>query len=381
MKKISSFLVFLLAVGLVFGVLGCDDGSNNNNNNNTQTGSGVDFSDYQNNDAAFFIDNRTNHKLVAFKGSLNASNLLGGIPANADYHGIKKDLTKFTKTEGFPVIFITEEQYNANKNSLGVLANSPFTREYVFYNHGQHNPQRYEISGQVGGRHTLNVINPSGLDVSLRLNGPGGPTLGFATRQMIQTKFPMYGGDFYIYPVFMFYNAHRQVLVQSYPKRAIDGGAYFRPVDFPMAGADTERNFDVSEAYANLANDLTLGVAWVIFDNQSPTASITVEEGTTPLRDTFGQSLFSPGQTRTLSINMPGVGSNTFVSERTIHNLFIRVADMTAQVKDKAGNTSFILKTDHQYTATVTGSVNTGFNAEIDITAGSLVNIHDLYND
>jgi len=386
MKRL--LIVMLLVTGLVLSFVGCEGEEDN------KKGSGVDFVDYQNN-AAFFIDNSTEHNLIAFKGSLNANNILGGIPARADYHGIKRNLNIFTKTEGFPVIFITEEQYVANKNSLGTLVQTPFTREYVYYNHGMDNPQRYEISGQVGGRHTLNLINGSGLDVSLRYNGPGGPTLGYATRQMHQTKFPMYGGDFYIYPVFMFYNHARQVLVKSFPTRSVDGGAYFRAVDFPIAGPNTERNFDVADAYNSIVNNMTLGVAWVVFDNQSPTDSITVEEGTTPLRDTFDQALFAPGSTKTLPINMPGVSANTFASQRTVQNLFVRVADLYAQVKDKNGNISFTLVTDHQYLVNVTGSVNSGFIAQINIgtddieceiesckkKGGTHVDIRSLYND
>jgi len=380
--RFLSFFKLLPVVLIVLAFVGCEE----------DEGSGVDFKSYKN-DAAFFIDNSTNHRLVAFKGNLSANNLLGGIPANADYHGIKKNLSLFTKTEGFTVIFITEEQYIANKNNLGVLVQTPFSREYVYYNHGMDNPQRYEISGQVGGRHTLNLINGSGLDVSLRFNGPGGPTLGYATRQMHQTKFPMYGGDFYIYPVFMFYNHARDVLVKSYPTRSVDGGSYFRAVNFPIVGPDTERNFDVADAYNSIENNMTLGVAWVVFDNQSVTDSITVEEGTTPLSDTFGQALFAPGDTKTLPINMPGVSANSFASQRTVQNLFVRVADIYAQVSDKNGNTSFTLITDHQYLVNVTGSVNAGFVARINIDAGDVectvcnkkggthVDIRSLYND
>ena len=150
MRFLRSGMVSLIVIILAMVSMSCDPEKEGSGT----TESVVDFTSHNTN-AAFFVDNHSSHNLVLFKGSLAPGNLLGGIPAGDEYHGIKKNLSLFTKTEAFPLIVITEDQYTENRNNLSVLTNTPFTRVYVFYNHGLDNPARYAVSGRVGGRHRL----------------------------------------------------------------------------------------------------------------------------------------------------------------------------------------------------------------------------------
>ncbi|MCL2442506.1 MAG: hypothetical protein FWD13_03475 [Treponema sp.] len=373
MRKLFKLAIILLTLGLILGFTGCDPNPNPE----------IDWTSYSGSNAAFYIDNATDFRLVAFKGSLHPNNLLGGIEPKATYHGIKKNLSLFNKTEGFPVIFITEDQYTENKNRLNTLANIPFSREYVTYNHEQDNPQSYEISGQVGGRHTLRVINDTGLDVALKINGHMGATIGYASRQMMQTDFRMNPGDFLIFPVFQYYNHARNVVAKSYPKN-LAGGRFFESFNFPTTGPDLITNWDLNAAFETIEDALTLGACWVMFYNESPTSAVSVEVGNIPLQDTFGDVLFRPGTHRILPIDMPGIGVGSFEPSRTISNLFVRAGSQFTQVKDEDGKTTFTLKTDHQYTVTVTGNTMVGFNAVINIKdgeGGTPVNVRALYDE
>jgi hypothetical protein len=342
----------------------------------TDTESGIDFTSH-NTDAAFFMDNHTTNNLVAFKGSLASSNLLGGIPAGAEYHGIKRNPALFTRNEAFPVILITEEQYVANRNNLMAISQTPFSRVGVFFNHDHPNPQRYAVSSQMGGQYTLRILNSTGLDVDLRENGPGGATIGFSTSQMNTTELRVGVGDLYIFPVFRAFNSLRGVLIESFPKDA-NGRAWFDSRTFGPTSPALQ-TFDVNEAFMTVNQNLTLGAAWVTIDNQSPTSAIDVQIGSTPERDTLGNVLFPAGFTRIISFDMPGVGGN-FQSSRDISNLNVGALTSRVDVRDENGSTTFTLQTDYHYVVTVRGTAAQGFTATINIAGGEPVDIRSFYN-
>jgi len=120
---------------------------------------GVDMVSH-NTDAALVVKNETSKDLVAFKGRLSADALIGGVPAGAQQHYLEKKAGLFTKTEDFALIFLTLEQYNANKGNLGALENAPFTRVWAFYNASEPDLNTViNISGTLGGDNKLVIQN------------------------------------------------------------------------------------------------------------------------------------------------------------------------------------------------------------------------------
>ncbi|MDR0551991.1 MAG: hypothetical protein LBG72_08260, partial [Spirochaetaceae bacterium] len=158
----AAVLAAALAGMMVLAVTACDlngdDGSEDAGGNSITNGDGTltDAAfESHNTDYSILVRNNTNFRLVAFKGDLRADALIGGIPAHAQGHGLPLNTTLFNKTEDFPMILLTEEQYKANKNNLQSQKNTPFTRVYVFYNKNGDNNVHYEISAGLGGSNSL----------------------------------------------------------------------------------------------------------------------------------------------------------------------------------------------------------------------------------
>jgi len=186
----------MMVIAMLFGA--CELGKDVEDDEDT---SGIDFTNYPESSAAFFVRNNTPQRLVAFKGSLDERYKLGGIPASAQNHGIKKNPALFSPTpEDFPMILLTEEQYTKNKGSLSALEFSPFTKVYVFFNSQGENTVRYEISDKLGGEYVLNIANPSTLNVELRVGGVAGPTLGYAPAGMQTTRLYVGHGGYGSFP-------------------------------------------------------------------------------------------------------------------------------------------------------------------------------------
>jgi hypothetical protein len=129
----------------------------------------VDFTSHNDGPYSIIVSNNTSQRLVAFKGDLRADALIGGIPGGNKNHRLPYVPELFDKTEDFPLILLTEEQYNANKDNLLSQKNYPFTRVYVFYNKTGDNSIVYEIAEGLGGNNSLRIINPSSsLNVEIR---------------------------------------------------------------------------------------------------------------------------------------------------------------------------------------------------------------------
>jgi hypothetical protein len=211
-KKVRKMSVVTLIFGLI--LAGCSDPDGSD----PGTGGEPDFSS-NNTNYSILVRNNTNERLVAFKGELKPEALVGGIPAHAQNHGMPKNLTLFDKTEDFPLIILTEAQYNANKSNLSSQRNTPFTRVYVFYNRSGDNTTVYEIAEGLGGTNSLEIVNASNsINVELRVNGVAGETLGYAPAGILNTTLKLQDGNFNIFPVFKRYNKTRDVVETVYPK-------------------------------------------------------------------------------------------------------------------------------------------------------------------
>jgi hypothetical protein len=358
MKRILKIAAVLLALALVMG--SCDLGGDNGGG-----GSGVDFTNYGTsaNNTAIYVRNDTNQTLVAFKGSLNVNNILGGVPANAQDHGLKKNPALFTTTDSFPMILITEEQYIATKgnpSALSQLELTPFTRVYVFYNASGDNNIRYRISNRLGGKYKLTVENPTNLNVELRLGGVDGETIGYAPSGMLATSFMVNDGDFNIFPVFKSYNNLRDIVETIYPTGAT-GYPWFQPLGFADQAGMRDQLFNVKTALGSVSKRSS-GVAWLSISNQTAGA-IQLYIGNTVQRNSAGVAYFpNSGEPKVFQIDMPTVaGSTSFAEQTTISNYKVGPTGFATDIKSvDGGATNLVLKADYMYTVIVTGSHNDG---------------------
>ena len=344
MQKAIWILAVLLAAGCANSTGGGGGGGNDNNNNNN-TG-GVDYTNY-NSGYVFRVRNSTSEKLVAFKGSLAAGNLIGGIPAQAQNHGLKRNPNLFTTTEDFPLVLITEEQYNTNKLNLQALEQTPFTRILAFYNSSGQNETVYEISGKLGGNKTILIQNGISMNVELRLNGTQGETLGYASANMYNTALKVAPDDYLVFPVFKKYNAVRNEIITVYPKYSGGGQAgQAKHHQFSLDDGNPEMSLSFPADYLN-GTTFSSGAAWLVVNNQAHTG-IQLQKGGAIQYTPGGIKTINNGFSRTFQIDMPSAGQNQYASEITISAY--TVGPTTNQVTIG----THTLQADHIYVLTVT---------------------------
>jgi len=355
MKKIMMFTLVLTALFTVFSC-GGDDPNNPNNQNNT---SEPDFTSH-NTDYSIMVRNNTNERLVAYKGELKPETLVGGIPAHANNHGMPKDPALFDKTEDFPLIILTEAQYNANKDNPSTQKNTPFTRIYVFYNKSGDNTSVYEIAEGLGGNNSFEIVNASNsINVELRVNGVAGETLGYAPAGILNTTLKLQDGNYNIFPVFKRYNRTRDVVETVYPKGTGSNYAWFQSYSFGDEG--------VTSATMNLktllqSTTFTSGAAWVYVDNQTTSGGIRFLEGTDVKKTASGLENIMSGTPRTFQIDMPKVTGDKYADSKVVANwkfgaTGFEVGLQTSET-DATPVTSLTIERDKMYTVTVTGNHN-----------------------
>jgi hypothetical protein len=361
MKKLFGFLtVAVLTAGIL---LSCDLDLGGDNNT-----SGVDFNNYSTN-YALHVNNSTSKDLVAFKGSLSASQLIGGVRAKTSSHYFKKSAL-FKDTGDFTLIFLTVEDYNANKSNLQALENTPFTRVWAFYNaNGEGNDTVIEISDKLGGNKRLKINNMTSMNVELRLNGIQGPTLGYAAAEMLNTTLYVQPADYEIFPVFRRYDDTHDRVLTVYP-RYTSGQFQGKPKVFSF-------NFDEDdEAILNTNVFLTnitfsTGSAYLVIENAS-SAGIKVYKGDIEQKTETGTSTINAGKNRTFRVDMAAIGSESnpaYASSASIAAYKIGPSmgplNVEGNLKDEDGHTiqpnDLVVQVDTMYTITVRGSMDVGF--------------------
>jgi len=345
MKRNLLFALVLVGAVLLFS---CDtDGPGNT--------SGVDFTSHNTN-FSILVRNNTGERLVAFKGDLLGNRLIGGVPAHAQNHGLPNDPALFDKTEDFPLILLTEAQYNANKNNLNALKFTPFTRVFVFFNRTGDNTSVYEISSGLGGSNTLTIVNDSTtINVELRVNGVAGETLGYAPKGILQTNIMMQDGNFDIFPVFRRYNPVRDLVETVYPKGGA-GNPFRQSISFGEGTTAWTMNLRTLLQGTTFSS----GAAWVYVDNQTEGGGIRFMEGS--LVRTTASGLTNIMDNRTFQIDMPKAGNNTYASSVTVGNWKFGPTGFEVGLQKDADDTtpvtSLIVEQGKMYTVTVTGSHN-----------------------
>jgi len=361
MKREKNKLGWIFVLLTVFFLLSCDLVNEN-------TG-GIDF-DPHSTDYSILVRNNTNQRLIAFKGDLRADTLIGGIPARAQNHGLPYNPALFDKTEDFPMILITEEQYNANKANLSSLRNTPFTRVYVFYNRNGDNTAVYEIAAGLGGNNRLRIINNSNsINVELRLGGIAGETIGYAPAGILETTIRMQDGDYEIFPVFKRYNSARDVVGTVFPKMVVDGASWRRSYNFEN---NNEVVMDLKELLGSLS--FSSGAAWVVITNQTTSGGIRFFEGSNPRKTPSGMEIINNGHDITFQIDMDSVGNNTYSPDKRFHNWHFGPLGYTTYLEPTEG---VLIECDKMYTITVTGDY-TKAPLMVSISEGIPISAEDL---
>jgi len=347
MKKKMIFASVLAAAILVFSCQGPAAPKNGPDE--------LDFTNYNTN-YSIRVRNNTGERLVAFKGELEPKALAGGIPAYAMDHGLPNNTALFNDTGDFPLVLLTEAQYNDKKNDLGSLRYTPFTRVYVFFNKNGENKTVYEIAPGLGGTNSLEIINTSvSVNVELRLNGVVGRTLGYAPAGILNTTLKLEDGEYDIFPVFKRYNKARDLVETVFPKGTGSNYAWFKSYSFGKN--TTSQTLNLKELLQSTT--FTPGAAWVYVNNKSD-SGIKFIAGTT-LLTASGRENIGSGEPVTFQIDMPRVGDNFMDSMIVANWKFGPSGFGVALQESETDNTpvaSLTIYRGKMYTVTVSGSHN-----------------------
>lgn len=271
-------LLLSAACGNAFGNKKKD--SKQGNSGNTPAATTVSFESFS--PRSISVKNNTGERLVAFKGAIEASSLISGVPANASNHGLKPDATLFGETGDFALLFLTEKVYNENKGNLAAVKNSPFASVYAFYNKTGSNDLVYTISSNSGGKAKLTLQNNSPFNVEIRVNSPEGEVLGYTGAYTANTVLNINPGDYTLYPVFKKYIARDNEIYSVVPKFKKTNKPFAQ--DFAITDSDT---WNIGKLWDSTAMQLSSGGFYLTINNQSNTA-VRFTKGTTEFETSLG---------------------------------------------------------------------------------------------
>lgn len=242
------------------------------------------------------VKNNTGERLVAFKGAIEASSLISGVPANASNHGLKPDAALFGETGDFALLFLTEKVYNENKNNLAAVKNSPFASIYAFYNKNGSNDLVYTIGSSSGGKAKLTLQNNSPFNVEIRVNSPEGEVLGYTGAYTANTVLNINPGDYTLYPVFKKYIARDNEIYSVVPKFKKSNKPFAQ--DFAITDTDS---WNVGGLWDATVLQLSSGGFYLTINNQSNTA-VRFTKGTTEFETSLGVKGIKSGSQATFFV-------------------------------------------------------------------------------
>lgn len=350
MKNLKFMVFAMLAIALLF--YSCKFSASlkkEGNEGNVSTGvSTISWDDHK--DYCVRVKNESSVNLVAFKGSIEKSNLLSGVKAHSEA-GLKLVPELFTNTCDFALQFITEEQYNANKNNLSALKNQAFSSCYAFYNKNGDNNILYRISSNLGGDAKLVCRNATDFNIELRIDSPDGEILGYVPARNANLTLNVEAGkDMVIFPVFRRYSAKKNEMYSINPVTASGN---------PLS---TQRAFTKGEEVLNLADlwnnakldNFTTGGCFITLMNNHNSTGVVLRNGANEIVTSLGVKTVNPGKSVTYFIPFPKAGGKTFPDSIKLQ---IGASTFALPSTSYAGNTkTFEFQKDCAYKIVVTGN-------------------------
>ena len=366
MKMLKHITAFLLVAGLGFALAGCPqpDGAGSG-------GGDVSFDSFT--PPSVWVENLTNEKLVAFKGSVSPNTLISGIPAFSGQHGLKKDSALFGSNQAFVLLMVRESDYNANKSNLG--AAPVFSRIYAFYNHTATNNNVFEISSKIGGEGRLTISNPLSYNVEIRSGGPTGQILGYAAARMTQGNIVYVNAPetYDIYPVFALFNPIDQELYKVTPKYTggnLAGKPYMIRLGF--GGSDMTHTLNLQDIEDQGDFGLSTGSAYLRIINNTRTA-VTFRNGTTDMITSIGVPAINASRSENfaLSFGLSNV-DGSYPENQTFSQLIIDPGQRTLTIPSQS------YELDYMYTIEITGNTASDMKLE-SVVKGEKVDLDKIF--
>ena len=328
MKKCVSFLVATFFVAVV--VSACKGV----NKEETKSQDSVSFESFS--PRSISVKNNTGERLVAFKGAIELSSLISGVPANASNHGLRMDPNLFAETGDFALLFVTEKMFNENKGNLSKISNTPFASLYAFYNKTGSNDLVYTISSKSGGSLDFTLHNNSPFNVEIRLNSPEGEVLGYVGAYNTNTVIKVAPGDATLFPIFKKYLARDREIYSVKPYS----------VDFGFT--DNADSWNVGEIWDATKFSLSSGGFYLTINNQSGSA-VRFRQGNTDYMTSLGVKGIKSAHQETFFVRFNKGGDGSYPEKFTMQRLTIGSANYPKTLP------SYEFHRDKKYSITVTG--------------------------
>lgn len=295
------------------------------------------------------VDNMTNERLYAFKGSISASTLISGIPADVRGHSLKLDTKLFNTSGDFALYLLTEEQYLANKDDLTAIRNSPFAIVYAFYDKNAQSTLSFPISSYSGGSAKLTLNNSSAFNCEIRINSPEGEILGYVGGYEVNKTINIQPGDYTFYPVFKKFVKNVQgngdgEIYSFVPKFKATGKPYNR--DFAI---ETSGTWDLGAVYNSSSMSLSTGGFYITINNQSATAVRFKNGSDGEFATSIGIYGISDGTQKTFFIPFERQADGSYPEQMTFSQLNVGGTGYPNYIPSQA------FKLDTRYIITVSG--------------------------
>jgi hypothetical protein len=373
----------LCCVLLLSGCILNPDNNDDDDKTDNGTSGSIDWTNYQTEGSySVRVKNESNRDLVAFKGSIAAGNLLGGVRGNESNHGLPLNTSLFTSSTDFALVFLTLEDYNTYRNDLKSRNQYPFARVFAVYNSNGTNEVPFLVDSKLGGTNKLYLDNLTSYNMEIRRNSPRGETLGYAPKDTNNTVLNIQDGDYNLFIVFKQYNPVRDEIITMYPKAASDGLPIM--LDHAFEG-NAEMRIDARDYTKSIAS-FSSGYAFLVVQNSMSSGGIRVLNGDQVQKTATGIATINSGQSRSylVPMNTTKIGDNTSYSDTvtfagwkigpTSREVLIPVSDIL-----KGDGNQNVFKSDYSYTVTVTGNPNTveGITVSAPVESAEKINFTD----
>ena len=315
MKKHVSFLVVIFFIAMA--LLSCKTAKDNTGIGTSPTNDvKVSFESF--NPCSISVKNNTGERLIAFKGAIELSSLISGVPANASNHGLRMDSNLFAETGDFALLFVTEKMFNENKNNLEAIQNKPFASLYAFYNKEGNNDSVVKISRKSAGNLKITLNNDSPFYAEIRMGSPEGEVLCCVAPKSTNIALNIVPGDYTLCPVFRKYISHFNEIYSIIPTNKQSG----KPIYQDFGIEDDTTSWNVGALWDSSKLKLSSGGFYLTIENKSNTGVRLKKDGvefTTPL----GLKTIQSGTNETFFIPFPKNADGSYPDSFKITDLSI----------------------------------------------------------
>jgi hypothetical protein len=317
----------------------------------------IDYKSYTGSDAAFFVENQSSKKLVAFKGDVSPETLIGGVNASEKVHGFKRT-TMFQGAGDFPLVLITEDEYKKNIKDLRKENVVVFATIYAFYNDKITANNVFKISAKAGGSGKITLNNMTNWNVELRENSPTGEVLGYVAAQTTSTVMSVNAPDDYvIFPVFKKFVPGSQLrdaeiyeVIPTYKEDGIlKGMPYAKEISLTSSTATVTWN--LNDLARDIDGTLSSGGIYIKVVNNNNGSAIRFMRGDEEQMTSMGVRGIPPSSSNTFAIKIDKNADGKYPESAAIGGLKVTTAmGVEIPISD------YIYDLDYTYTITATGT-------------------------